>query len=177
MVVGWQRQVAIRKGPRVDSNFSVFYVSVFSDSMPLCLYGSVSLCPWEERCSRDLWLYVGRISGISASKVPSLFAVQALLWSLVCFGTCSGTFSRTSSWTCPATFSRTLPRNLLRNLLRNRLPHLLRIRCGTSSGTCSEARSESAPKSFLWQKTPTLRCWGMMIASKWNCLDVLGPVW
>jgi len=70
-----------------------------------------------------------------------------------------------------------LPRNLLRNLLRNRLSNLLRIRSGTSSGTCSEARSESAPKSFLWQKTPTLRCWGMMIASKWNCLDVLGPVW
>ena len=35
MVVGWQRQVAIRKGPRVDSNFSVFYVS-----MVLCLYVS-----------------------------------------------------------------------------------------------------------------------------------------
>ena len=69
--VGWQRQVAIRKGPRVDSNFSVFYVSVFSDSMSLCLYGSVSLCLWEERCSRDLWVYFGRISGISACKVPN----------------------------------------------------------------------------------------------------------
>ena len=43
MVVGWQRQVAIRKGPRVDSNFSVFDVSVFSDSMSLCLYGCVSM--------------------------------------------------------------------------------------------------------------------------------------
>ena len=48
MVIGWQRQVAIRKGPRVDSNFSVFDVSVFYDSVSLCLYGSVSLCLWEE---------------------------------------------------------------------------------------------------------------------------------
>ena len=39
--------------------------------MPLCLYGSVSLCLWDERCSRDLWLYVGRTSGISPSKVPN----------------------------------------------------------------------------------------------------------
>ena len=69
MLVGWQRQVALRNGVRVDSNFSVFYVSVFSDSMSLCLYASVSLCLWEDRCSRDLWFYVGRISG--ASKVPN----------------------------------------------------------------------------------------------------------
>ena len=133
MVGCWQRQNSIRKGPRVDSNFSVFYVSVFSDSMPLCLYGSVSLCPWEERCSRDLWLYVGRISGISASKVPSLFAVQALLWSLVCFGTCSGTFSRTSSWTCPATFSRTFS---------GTCPGIF---SGTCSGTVCRTSSQNLP--------------------------------
>ena len=108
MVIGWQRQVAIRKGPPVDSNFSVFYVSVLYGSVSLCLYGSVSLCLWEERCSCDVWLYFGRISGISPRKVPNnLFAVHTLLWSLVCFGTCSRTFSRTSSWTCPGTFSRT----------------------------------------------------------------------
>ena len=38
MVVGWQRQVAIRKGPRVDSNFSVF-----SDSMSLWFCVSMSV--------------------------------------------------------------------------------------------------------------------------------------
>ena len=43
MVVGWQRQVAIRKGPRVDSNFSVFYVSVFYDSMSLWFCVSMSV--------------------------------------------------------------------------------------------------------------------------------------
>ena len=53
MVVGWQRQVAIRKGPRVDSNFSVFYVFVFSD---LCLYVSMVLC-----------LYVSGKRGVAAT--------------------------------------------------------------------------------------------------------------
>ena len=46
-VVGWQRQVAIKKGAPVDSNLSVLYVSVFYDSVSLCLYGSVSLCLWK----------------------------------------------------------------------------------------------------------------------------------
>ena len=35
MLVGWQRQLALRNAARVDSNFSVFYVSVFYDSMSL----------------------------------------------------------------------------------------------------------------------------------------------
>ena len=99
----------------MESNLSVFDVSVFYDSVSLCLLCSVSLCLWEERCSCDVWLYFGRISGISPRKVPNstkrhsenLFAVHTLLWSLVCLGTCSRTFSRTSSWTCPGTFSRT----------------------------------------------------------------------
>ena len=43
MVVGWQRQIAIRKGPRVDSYFSVFFVSVFSVSMSLWFCVSISL--------------------------------------------------------------------------------------------------------------------------------------
>ena len=43
MLVGWQRQVALRNGARVDNNFSVFYVSVFYDSMSLWFCVSMSL--------------------------------------------------------------------------------------------------------------------------------------
>ena len=76
-----------------------FMSLLFCDSVSLCLYGSVSLCLWEERCSCDVWLYFGRISGISSRKVPNstkrhsenLFAVQSphpplepcLLWNLL----------------------------------------------------------------------------------------------
>ena len=59
MVLGWQRQVAIRKGPPVDSNFSVLNVSVFYDSVSLCLYGSVSLCLWEEGVAATYDLFLG----------------------------------------------------------------------------------------------------------------------
>ena len=59
MVIGWQRQVAIRKGPPVDSNFSVFDVSVFCDSVSLCLCGSVSLCLWEEGVAATYDYFLG----------------------------------------------------------------------------------------------------------------------
>ena len=48
--------------------------------LTLCLYVSmvVSLCLWDERCSRDLWLYVGRLGESSKPKVKSPTALTFL---------------------------------------------------------------------------------------------------
>ena len=55
----------------MESNLSVFDVSVFYDSVSLCLYGSVSLCLWEEGVAATYDYFFGRISGISPRKVPN----------------------------------------------------------------------------------------------------------